>query len=342
MIEGNIEEFSEELASRFEHYRFTADPGQTLVRIDKFLTDKISNASRTKIQAAAEAGNILVNDNPIKSNYKVKPNDVITIVLDYPPRDAEIIPQNIPINIVYEDEDLLVVNKAPGMVVHPGHGNFEGTLLNALAYHFEGNKTFQASDPRLGLVHRIDKDTSGLLVVAKNDYAKMFLSRQFFEKTTDRLYQALVWGRPDPKDGTVDTYIGRNPKDRLQMAVYTADQEGGKHAVTHYKTLATYNYVSLVECKLETGRTHQIRVHMKHKGCPLFNDERYGGDQILKGIPSSSYKQFIKKCFEICPRQALHAKTLGFEHPRTHERMFFNSELPEDFASLLKKWEEIV
>ena len=219
MIDENIDEFSEELASRFEHYRFTADPGQTLVRIDKFLTDKISNASRTKIQAAADAGNILVNDKPIKSNYKVKPNDVITIVLDYPPRDTEIIPQNIPINIVYEDEDLLVVNKAPGMVVHPGHGNFEGTQLNALAYHFEGNKTFQASDPRLGLVHRIDEDTSGLLVVAKNDYAKMFLSRQFFEKTTDRLYQALVWGRPDQKDGTVDTYIGSNPKDRLQMAV---------------------------------------------------------------------------------------------------------------------------
>lgn len=323
---------------RFEHFRFVADPGQTLMRIDKFLADRISHASRTKIQAALEAGNVLVNDVCKKSNYKIKPNDVVTIVLDYPPRDTEIIPQNIPLDIVYEDDDLLVVNKAPGMVVHPGHGNFEGTLLHALAYHFAGNETFNASDPRLGLVHRIDKDTSGLLVVAKNDYAKMFLAKQFFYKTTERLYQAVVWGVPAKSTGTVDTYIGRNPKDRLQMAVYPPDKEGGKHAVTHYKVLEHFNCVSVVECKLETGRTHQIRVHMKHLGHPLFNDERYGGDQILKGTMQAKYTQFVKNCFDLCPRQALHAKTLGFEHPRTRQRMFFNSELPTDMQTLIERW----
>lgn len=327
---------------RFEHFRFVADPGQTLMRIDKFLSDRISHASRTKIQAALEAGNVLVNGVCKKSNYKIKPNDVVTIVLDYPPRDTEIIAQNIPLDIVYEDDDLLVVNKAPGMVVHPGHGNFEGTLLNALAYHFAGNETFNASDPRLGLVHRIDKDTSGLLVVAKNDYAKMFLAKQFFYKTTERLYQAVVWGVPAKMQGTVDTYIGRNPKDRLQMAVYPADKEGGKHAVTHYTVLEHFNCVSVVQCKLETGRTHQIRVHMKHLGHPLFNDERYGGDQILKGTTQAKYTQFVKNCFEVCPRQALHAKTLGFEHPRTHERMFFNSDLPNDMAQLIEKWRKYV
>ena len=339
-LDETLEEEGAVDGGRYEHYRFVADPGQTLIRIDKFLVDRIMNASRNKIQQAMEAGNVLVNDKPTKSNYKIKPNDVVTIVLDYPPRETEIIPQNIPLDIVYEDEDVLVVNKKPGMVVHPGHGNFEGTLLNALAYHFAGNTSFSASDPRLGLVHRIDKDTSGLLVVAKNDYAKMFLAKQFFDKTTDRLYQALVWGTPKDKEGTVDTYIGRNPKDRLQMAVYPPDKEGGKHAVTHYRILESFHYVSLIECKLETGRTHQIRVHMKHLGHPLFNDARYGGDQILKGTTYAKYKQFVQNCFATCPRQALHAKTLGFEHPRTHERMFFNSELPADMTQLLERWRD--
>ena len=329
-------------SDRFEHFRFVADPGQTLIRIDKFLSDRIQHASRTKIQAAVEAENVLVNEKPVKSNYKIKPRDVVTIVLDYPPRETDIIPQNIPLNIVYEDDDLLVVNKAPGMVVHPGHGNYEGTLLNALAYHFVGNEKFSASDPRLGLVHRIDKDTSGLLVVAKNDFAKMFLAKQFFYKTTERLYQAVVWGVPAQKEGTVDTYIGRNPKDRLQMAVYPPDREGGKHAVTHYTLLEHFNCVSVVQCRLETGRTHQIRVHMKHLGHPLFNDERYGGDMILKGTTQAKYKQFVQNCFEVCPRQALHAKTLGFEHPRTRQRMFFNSELPDDMTQLIEKWRSLV
>ena len=310
-------------------------------RLDAFLARSVENLSRSGAQKLIEEGCVLLSGKPGKKNDRLTAGQKISVTIPEP-KEIDIAPREMKLDIVYEDDDLLVINKPKGLVVHPAAGHQDDTLVNGLMFALGDQLSGINGELRPGIVHRIDKDTSGLLVVAKNDYAKMFLSRQFFEKTTDRLYQALVWGRPDPKDGTVDTYIGRNPKDRLQMAVYTADQEGGKHAVTHYKTLATYNYVSLVECKLETGRTHQIRVHMKHKGCPLFNDERYGGDQILKGIPSSSYKQFIKKCFEICPRQALHAKTLGFEHPRTHERMFFNSELPEDFASLLKKWEEIV
>ena len=322
----------------FEHYRFVADPGQSAVRIDKFLTDRLEHASRTKVQSAADAGNVLVNGKAVRSNYRVRPNDVVSVVMDYPPRDTEIVPENLPLDIVYEDEDLLVVNKAAGMVVHPGHGNFNGTLLNALAWHFSGDRSFQANDPRLGLVHRIDKDTSGLLVVAKNDYTKMFLGKQFYEKTTDRLYNALVWGYTDPA-GTVEGYIGRNPKDRLQMAV-VEDERLGKHAVTHYKTLLRYAYVSLVECKLETGRTHQIRVHLSSLGHPLFNDARYGGDRILKGVPTAAYRQFVEACFACCPRQALHAKTLGFTHPRSGERLFFESPWPEDFAALIRRWQQ--
>jgi len=342
----NTEDLEEELFSDnldnseqevYEHYRFVSDNGQSLTRIDKFLTDRITNASRTKIQTAAEAGNILANGIAVKANYRVKPNDVITIVMAYPPREVEIIPQDIPIDIVYEDTDLLIVNKSAGMVVHPGHGNYDQTLVNALAFHFRNNPDYKVEDPRFGLVHRIDKDTSGLLVIAKNEYAKMFLAKQFFDKTTERVYNALVWGNFEEKRGTIVGNIGRSPKDRMQMAVFP-DGEIGKHAVTHYTVLEDFNYVSLVECHLETGRTHQIRAHMKHIGHPLFNDERYGGNEILKGTTFTKYKQFINNCFEICPRQALHAKTLGFVHPTTKERMFFNSEIPDDMSLLIEKW----
>ena len=342
----NTEDLEEELFSDnldnseqevYEHYRFVSDNGQSLTRIDKFLTDRITNASRTKIQTAAEAGNILANGIAVKANYRVKPNDVITIVMAYPPREVEIIPQDIPIDIVYEDTDLLIVNKSAGMVVHPGHGNYDQTLVNALAFHFRNNPDYKVEDPRFGLVHRIDKDTSGLLVIAKNEYAKMFLAKQFFDKTTERVYNALVWGNFEEKRGTIVGNIGRSPKDRMQMAVFP-DGEIGKHAVTHYTVLEDFNYVSLVECHLETGRTHQIRAHMKHIGHPLFNDERYGGNEILKGTTFTKYKQFINNCFEICPRQALHAKTLGFVHPTTKKRMFFNSEIPDDMSLLIEKW----
>ena len=342
----NTEDLEEELFSDnldnseqevYEHYRFVSDNGQSLTRIDKFLADRITNASRTKIQTAAEAGNILANGIAVKANYRVKPNDVITIVMAYPPREVEIIPQDIPINIVYEDADLLIVNKSAGMVVHPGHGNYDQTLVNALAFHFRNNPDYKVEDPRFGLVHRIDKDTSGLLVIAKNEYAKMFLAKQFFDKTTERVYNALVWGNFEEKRGTIIGNIGRSPKDRMQMAVFP-DGDMGKHAVTHYTVLEDFNYVSLIECHLETGRTHQIRAHMKHIGHPLFNDERYGGNEILKGTTFTKYKQFINNCFEICPRQALHAKTLGFVHPTTKERMFFNSEIPDDMSLLIEKW----
>lgn len=326
---------------KYEHFRFTADPGQSPMRIDKFLTDRILHVSRTRVQASADAGNIMVNGAPVKSNHKVKANDVVTVMLDYPPRDTSIVPEDIPLDIVYEDDDLLVVNKKAGMVVHPGHGNFDGTLLNALAYHYGERKPFEASDPRLGLVHRIDKDTSGLLLVAKNDYAKSYLAKQFFEKTTDRLYNALVWGEPDA-EGTVIGNIGRDPKDRLRMAVFPEGSDEGKHAVTHYRVIESFHYVSLIECKLETGRTHQIRAHMRHIGHPLFCDERYGGDQILKGTTFAKYKQFVENCFAVCPRQALHARTLGFQHPRTHERMLFNSELPDDMKQLIDRWRKYV
>ncbi|MGM9759913.1 MAG: RluA family pseudouridine synthase [Parabacteroides sp.] len=321
----------------YEHFRFVADKGQTLLRVDKFLVDRIMNATRNRIQLAAEAGCILVNGKPVKSNYRVKPLDVVSIVMDRPKREIEIIPEEIPLNIVYEDEDLLVVNKPAGLVVHPGHGNYTGTLLNALAWYLRDDPKYDPSDPRLGLVHRIDKDTSGLLVVAKRPEAKSHLSLQFFNKTTKRKYRALVWGIIQEDEGTVEGNIGRNPKDRMQMTVFPEGDQG-KHAVTHYTVLERLGYVSWVECRLETGRTHQIRVHMKHIGHTLFNDERYGGHEILKGTTFTKYKQFVQNCFAICPRQALHAKTLGFIHPRTGEEMFFDSELPDDMEQLIERW----
>lgn len=335
------EEANGESGELYEHFRFVADHGQGLLRIDKFLVNRIENASRSKIQEAAAAGNILVNDQPVKPNYRVKPNDVISIVMSYPPREIEIIPQEIPINIVYEDDALLVINKQPGLVVHPGHGNYTGTLVNALAWHFQGQPWFNSSDPRPGLVHRIDKDTSGLLVVAKSEEAKMNLARQFFDKTSTRTYQALVWGTLENDHGTITGHIGRSARDRKQMTVYP-DGEQGKHAVTHYSVLERLGYITLVECRLETGRTHQIRAHFKYIGHPLFNDERYGGNQILKGTTFSKYKQFVENCFALLPRQALHAKTLGFIHPVTGQYMEFDSELPADMAQTIEKWKTYI
>lgn len=321
-----------------EHWRLSVDKGQASVRIDKFLMDHMGDTSRNRIQKAAEAGCIRVNDRPVKSNYKVKANDLITLVLDHPKRDWEIVPEDIPLDVVYEDEDLMVINKPAGMVVHPGCGNYSGTLVNAIAWHMKDDKNFDPNDPTVGLVHRIDKDTSGLLVVAKTPEAKTSLCIQFFNKTTKRQYNALVWGPFTENEGRIEGNIGRNPKDRLQMAVFPPDSEVGKHAVTHYRVAERLGYVTWVECVLETGRTHQIRVHMKHIGHVLFNDERYGGDEILRGTQSGTYRQFIRHCFEICPRQALHARTLGFVHPRTHEEMFFTSPIPEDLTALLEKW----
>lgn len=321
----------------FEHYRFTADPGQSLLRIDKFLVNRIENASRTKVQEAAEAGNILVNNTAVKPNYRVKPGDVITIVMSHPPREIEIIPQDLPLEIVYEDDVLLVVNKQPGMVVHPGHGNYSGTLVNALAHHLKESPLFKSGDPRPGLVHRIDKDTSGLLVVAKTEMAKGFLAQQFFEKTTTRSYMALVWGQPAQNEGTITGHIGRSLRDRKQMDVFP-NGEYGKHAVTHYKVVEQLGYVTLVECRLETGRTHQIRAHFKYLGHPLFNDERYGGNLILKGTTFAKYKQFVQNCFDILPRQALHAQTLGFIHPVTHQYMSFSSPIPNDMTQCIDRW----
>lgn len=322
----------------YEHYKFVVDRGQNSMRIDKYLVNYIENSTRNKVQQTIKADNVLVNNSPVKSNYKVKPNDIISVVLAHPPRENNIIPQNIPLNIVYEDEDLLVVNKEAGMVVHPGFGNFEGTLINALAYHFNQLPYFQNDlDKRPGLVHRIDKDTSGLLVIAKNEFAMNFLAKQFFNKTTQRVYHALVWGNFEEDEGTITGHIGRDIKDRMQMSVFP-DGTHGKHAVTHYKVLERLRYVTLIECTLETGRTHQIRAHMKYIGHILFNDARYGGNQVLKGTTFSKYKQFVENCFQIIPRQALHAKTLGFIHPTTKKEMFFEVDLPEDMQKVLEKW----
>lgn len=321
----------------YEHFRFVAEKGQTLLRVDKFLVARMEKSSRNRIQQAAEAGCILVNGKPVKSNYRVKPFDVIAIVMDRPRYELEIIAEDIPLDIVYEDEFLLVVNKPPGLVVHPGHGNYHGTLVNALAYHFKDNPDYDVNDPRMGLVHRIDKDTSGLLVIAKTPNAKTHLGKQFFNKTTKREYVAIVWGAPSPENGRIEGNIGRSLKDRLQMTVYP-DGDMGKHAVTHYETIESFGYVSVVKCVLETGRTHQIRVHMKHIGHPLLNDARYGGDQILRGTTSAKYRQFVSNCFEVCPRQALHARTLGFVHPETGEEMFFSSEVPADMTTMIEKW----
>lgn len=322
----------------YEHFRFVADRGQQLLRVDKFLVSRLEHSSRNRIQQAADAGCILVNGKAVKSNYRVKPLDVVQVVMDRPRYEFEIIAEDIPLEIVYEDADLLVVNKPAGLVVHPGHGNYSGTLVNALAWHFRDNPDYDVSDPRMGLVHRIDKDTSGLLVVAKTPDAKTHLGKQFFNKTTKREYNALVWGVPSPAQGRIEGNIGRNPKDRLQMTVLPPDDPTGKHAVTHYEVLEDFGHVALVKCVLETGRTHQIRVHMTHIGHPLFADARYGGDKILRGERSSTYQKFIANCFEICPRQALHARTLGFVHPRTGEEMFFSAPIPPDMTELIDKW----
>jgi 23S rRNA pseudouridine1911/1915/1917 synthase len=322
----------------YEHFRFVADKGQSPLRVDKYLMNKVENATRSRIQKSAKDGNIFVNDIIVKSNYKVKANDVVTVLFEHPPYEMLLTPEDLPIDIVYEDDALLVINKAAGMVVHPGHGNYSGTLINALAFHFD-NLPNNSSD-RPGLVHRIDKDTTGLLVVAKTEEAMAHLSKQFFNKTTEREYVAIAWGAMKEEHGTIEGHIGRHPKNRLQNTVYLHqdDLDKGKPAVTHYKVLEHLGYVTLVSCKLETGRTHQIRVHMKHIGHTLFNDERYGGSAILKGTTFSKYKQFVDNCFKVLPRQALHAKTLGFIHPTTNEFMRFEAPIPEDMEACLYKW----
>lgn len=322
----------------YEHFRFVADKGQALLRVDKFLVERLQKASRNRVQQAADAGCILVNGKPVKSNYRVKPLDLVQVVMDRPRYECEIIAQDIPLDIVYEDRYVLVVNKPAGLVVHPGHGNYDGTLVNALAWHFRDTPDYDVNDPRLGLVHRIDKDTSGLLVVAKTPDAKTDLGRQFFNKTTRRQYVAMVWGCPDPAEGTVATNIGRSPKDRLIMTTFPLDGPDGKHAVTHYTTIEQFRHVSMVSCVLETGRTHQIRVHMQSLGHPLFNDARYGGDRILRGVQSGAYQAFVRNCFDLCPRQALHARTLGFRHPHTGEEMDFTAPIPADMSALIDHW----
>jgi len=319
----------------YEHHKFIASEGQEPLRVDKFLMNFIENATRSKLQQAAKAGNVLVNDVAVKSNHKVKPNDIVRVVLAYPPAERLLVAEDIPLDIVYEDAAVIVINKPAGMVVHPGHGNYSGTLVNGLIHHIENLPT--NSNERPGLVHRIDKDTSGLLVVAKTESAMANLSRQFFDRTTERLYYALVWGHVEEDEGRIEGNIGRSFKNRLQMDVFP-DGDFGKHAVTHYKVLERLTYVTLVQCKLETGRTHQIRAHFKHIGHTLFNDERYGGNDILKGTTFTKYKQFVHNCFKVLPRQALHAKTLGFTHPTTGEFMQFNSEVPQDILDCLEKW----
>lgn len=337
----DVEPVVDNPAELYEHFRVVVDKGQSQVRVDKYLFERLVNSSRNRIQKAADAGLIMANGKPVKSSYKVKPCDVLTVMMDRPRYDNDIIPEDIPLDIVYEDNDLMVVNKPAGLVVHPGCGNYHGTLVNAIAWHLKDNPRYDPNDPQVGLVHRIDKDTSGLLVVAKTPDAKTHLGLQFYNKTTKRKYNALVWGVVENNEGTIEGNIGRNPKDRMQMAVLS-DPAQGKHAVTHYRILERLGYVTLVECVLETGRTHQIRVHMKHIGHTLFNDERYGGNEILKGTHFSKYKQFVNNCFETCPRQALHAMTLGFVHPRTGEEMFFTSPLPEDMTNLIDKWRNYI
>ncbi len=327
---------SEEL---YEHHHIKVDKGQTPIRIDKFLMDRLMNASRNKIQNAAKAGNILVNGSAVKPNYKTKPEDEISIVLAYPPREVEIIPQNIPVDIIYEDEDILLVNKHAGMVVHPGHGNHDGTLVNALLYYLQNLSPTKSEDGHPYLVHRIDKNTSGILLVAKNEIAQTKLAKEFFDHTIKRKYHALVWGTPKEESGTITGHIGRSLKNRLVMSVFP-DGDYGKEATTHYKTIDTFGYVSLVECQLETGRTHQIRAHFKYLGHPLFNDATYGGDEILKGTTFTKYKQYVKNCFKILPRQALHAKYLGFIHPSSKKFIEFDSDLPEDMESAISKWRD--
>lgn len=325
----------------FEHHRIIADPKQSLVRIDKFLMDRLPNVTRTKIQGGIAAGFVKVNDRNVKANYKVHPNDVITVSMPEPPRDTDVIPENIPITIVFEDAHLMVINKPAGMVVHPAYQNWSGTLVNALAYHFQNLPELPGNDGRPGLVHRIDKDTSGLLVIAKDEATLTGLAKQFFDHTIERRYQAIAWGVPDPPQGTIDKNVGRSLKDRRVTTVFPMG-DMGRNAITHYRVLQDLRYVSVVECKLETGRTHQIRAHMKYLGHPLFNDALYGGDQVLKGTVFSKYKQFVENCFKIIPRQALHAKSLGFVHPVTKEFLQFDSELPQDFKEAIEKWEGYV
>ncbi|MCQ2263288.1 MAG: RluA family pseudouridine synthase [Bacteroidales bacterium] len=332
-----IEENNEERDEMYEHFRFTVDPGTELLRMDRYLTNLMANTSRNRVQQAAKAGCILVNGKPEKSNYRVHPRDVISILLPHPPREIEINPENIPLDIVYEDNDVIVINKPAGLVVHPAFGNFNGTLVNALLWHFQGQKTADGEDVKPLLVHRIDKNTSGIMIVAKSEIAQMKLAANFFEHSIDRRYRALVWGDFKDDEGTIVGNVGRNPKDRLVMTVFP-DGDAGKHAVTHYKVIERFGYVTLIECRLETGRTHQIRVHMKYAGHPLFNDESYGGDEILKGTTFTKYKQFISNCFKAIPRQALHAKSLGFVHPVTGKYMLFDSDMPSDFAEVLDKW----
>ncbi|MCT4673826.1 MAG: RluA family pseudouridine synthase [Prolixibacteraceae bacterium] len=325
----------------FEHYRIEVDPGQKPLRVDKYLVNRIDQISRNRIQTAADAGCVRVNDEVVKANYKVKPGDVVTIMMDYPRRELKIIPEDIPLDIVYEDDDVVVVNKQPGMVVHPGHGNYTGTLVNALAYRYKDLPMYNSEDTRPGLVHRIDKNTSGLLVVAKNENAKTHLSKQFFDKTTKRRYYAIVWGDLKEEEGTVVGNIGRSLKNRQVFTVFP-DGDYGKHAVTHYKVVERLGYVNLVECVLETGRTHQIRVHMKYIGHTLFNDDNYGGDKILKGTTFTKYKQFVQNCFDVLPRHALHAQMLGFIHPTTGEEMIFESPIPEDMLGCIDKWRNYI
>ena len=326
----------------YEHFRLEVDKGQESVRIDKFLAEHMPHSSRNRIQNAADAGFIHVNDKQVKSNYKVRPGDVITLMLDRPKHDNTIVAEDIPLNIVYEDDQLMVINKPAGLVVHPGAGNFHGTLINAIAWHLRDLPSFDANNPEVGLVHRIDKDTSGLLVAAKTPEAKSFLGKQFLKKTTHRSYMALVWGHIQEDEGRIEGNITRDPKDRLRMTVTAPDSGIGKPAVTHYRVLERYGYTTLIECILETGRTHQIRAHMKHIGHPLFCDERYGGTEILRGTRSSTYKAFVQNCFKLCPRQVLHAKTLGFVHPTTGKQMDFTSEVPEDMQAVLTKWRTFI
>lgn len=326
------EDLEEEL---YEHHRLEADPGQKALRVDKFLGNLLPNTSRNKIQQAAEAGNIRVNEQKVKSNYRVKGGDIVQVVLSYPPREIELIPEDLPLDIQYQDQDVIVLHKSPGMVVHPGYGNYSGTLVNALLFHFQNLPGLNQERP--GLVHRLDKDTSGIMVIAANEKAMAHLANQFFERSTQRRYWALVWGQLAEDEGTITGHIGRSKKDRKVFQVYPEGDQG-KHAVTHYKVLERLGYVSLIECRLETGRTHQIRVHMKHIGHPIFNDHEYGGDRILKGTTFTKYKQFVENCFKICPRQALHAKSLGFTHPRKGEFLQFDSELPPDMGALVEKW----
>lgn len=332
-------EAPEENSELFEHFRIVSDKGQSLLRVDKFLQNRIENVSRNRIQQSAKAGNILVNGEVVKSNYKVKPLDVVTVVFSFPPREIEITPEAIPLEVVYEDTHLIVINKQHNLVVHPGHGNYDGTLLNALAHHFAQSGKKEVENNFGYLVHRIDKDTTGLMIIAKNELSQTVLARQFFEHSIDRRYQALAWGDLTADEGTIEGHIGRSLKDRKVMGVFP-DGSHGKDAVTHYKVLRRYGYVSLVECRLETGRTHQIRAHFKHIGHPLFNDAWYGGDNIIKGTTFTKYRQFIENCFQLMPRHALHAKSLGFVHPITGQKMHFDSSLPTDMQALIDKWEK--